>query len=366
MKNKKSILIFFLFVIVLVAIIAFFENKKGQEVKVEPEVILPKVEVKKASKGSFVMNYDATGKITNSTYKIGADVIRGKVSSIYVNEGDYVAEGAPLVYLDATANVAQMELQVVNTDQGINEIDLSISQLEEKKKETQELFDNGLIPENSLTEIDNNIENLKSKRNGLVNTRASLYQKINAISGLGVIYAKEAGIVTKMKIKLNQIPTMEDYIEIKKQERPVVKIYLTESLVKNIQVGEAVQVSVDDQIYQAWIKEIYSLNMGETLYPVDVEIASDENFISGMSVNVKIPIYRNDNAILLDRKAIINFNNEVYVFKIVNDKAVKTVLQVGETVNGLTEIKEGLQDGDSVVIEGQFGINDGDKVKVLE
>ncbi len=355
---------FFIIVIIIVGIIAIFEVINGNKEEVKPEVKLPKVNIEKTISDKFVTTYDATGKIRNNTYKIGANEVRGKVAEIYVKKGDHVEEGQAILSINVTASVAQLKLQLVNTEQGLNELNLSLEQLQTKRNEMNQLYEAGLVAENSITELDNNIEKLNSKRNGLLQTQSALYTQINDISSLGMVYAKESGIVTKQKFRINQTPSIDDCIEISSQKKPEARIYLTEKIVKKVSEGDHVDVDIDGKIYQATIKDIYSINPNETLYPVDIEINTDKNFLSDMSISVKIPTYKNNNAVLLNSKAIINFNNEVYVYKLVDDKAIKTILEIGDSVDGFTEIKKGLKAGEKVIVEGQFGISNGDQVEV--
>ncbi len=366
LKNKKAIIIFFIIVLVIVAIIGAFEVAKGNELVEKPEIKLPKVSVEKTITDKFVTTYDATGKICNNTYKIGANEVRGKVHQIFVKEGDKVTEGQAVLSINVTASVAQLKLQLVNTTQGLDELNLSLSQLETKRNEMNQLYESGLIAQNTITELDDNIAKLKSKQAGLQRTKSALNTQINDISSLGIVYAKEAGIVTKQKFKVNQTPGMDDCIEIKSEKKPEARIYLTEKIVKMITEDIDVEVDIDGKIYKGFIKDIFSLNPGEALYPVDIEINTEDSFLSDMSISVKIPTYKNDNAVLLNSKAIINFNNEVYVYKLVDNKAVKTLLEVGESVDGFTEVKKGLNAGEEVIVEGQFGISDGDKVEVIK
>jgi membrane fusion protein, multidrug efflux system len=52
-----------------------------------------------------------------------------------------------------------------------------------------------------------------------------------------------------------------------------------------------------------------------------------------------------------------------YVFVVQSDKTVKAqTVKVGRTVNGLTEILEGLSDGQTVVTDGQIRLVAGTKV----
>ncbi len=365
LKNKKSLIVFFVVVLLTVAGLWLIEYVRGDVVKEEVPVSVPTVVTEKAVTEKFVLHYDALGKVASTTYRIGAESVRGRVSSIFVKKGDYVKEGAAVLSLDVTSAIAQLKLQITGIVQGIKELDLSISQLRTKREDMLKMFEKGLVAKNAVDEIYNNIKSLELKRQGLVNNKAAINAQINEISSTGYVYAKKSGVVKKVGIKLHQIPAMEDYIEIEIDQKPVVKLYLTEEVVKDVSEGEVVDVYLDDVLYKGKIKEIHSLSTGDILYPVDVEVDTTEKFLAGMSADVKIPIYHNDAALLINRKAVISFNDEVFVYKVVDDKVVKTLIEIGDTVNSMTEVKSGLTAGDGVVVEGQFSVVDGEKVEVL-
>lgn len=365
MKNKKALLVFFIVVIATVVILWFVDYKKSNvvEEKVKPKIRA--VVTEKALEDRFVISYDTSGKVASTTYRVGADVIRGRISNVFVKEGDYVKEGAPIVSLDVTSAIAQLRLQITGIEQSLNELDLSIRQLEKKREDLLKMYDKGLTAKNNIDELFDNIKTLELKKQGLINNKAAINSQINEIAGAGYIYTKKSGIVEKVKVKVNQYPTMDDYIEIKMDKKPDVRVYLTEEVVSNISVGEPVDVSIKDGIYKSTIREIHSLQPGDILYPVDVEMDTTQKFLSGTTALVKIPIYKKDAAVLINRKAIIHFNDEVFLYKLEGDKVVKTLVNAGETVGSRTEILSGLSVGDEVVVEGQFSIVDGEKVEVL-
>ncbi len=366
MKNKKGILIFFIIALIVVGIIATFEYIKRDQSKEEVKPSIPSVIAEKAIKEEFTLSYDTSGKIISNSYKIGADIVKGRVSSVYVEEGDYISAGDAVLSLDVTSSVSQLKLQIVGIDRNINDIDLSLEQLRSKKEETEKLLKNGIVAKDKLDQVNDNIEKLETQRQGLIDNKYAINNQIYEISDVGVIYAKESGTVEKVKIKADQYPGRDDFIEIKMDQKPKTRIYLTESIVKKISLDEVVDVNLDDKVYKGRVKEIFSLNQGEILYPVDIEIDSEEAFLADTSVKIKIPTYTNKNAVLVNRKAIINFNDEVYLYKVVEGKAIKTNIVTGETLNSMTEVKNGIQEGDIIITEGQFSIGDNQEVQILD
>ncbi len=365
MNKKKAIFVFFIIVAIIISIILIFEYIRANEEVPEVTVTVPSVITEKAVEDEFTLSYEVTGKLMSNEYRIGADVIRNKVSKIYVKEGDHVKAGDAILSVDMTSSVSQLKLQIINLDQAINDLDLSLNQLSKKREDLLALLDAGLVSQNKLEELDDNIEKLTVKKEGLFNNRKALINEKHSINRLGIIYSKEDGIVSKIKLKKNQYPLMTDYIEIKKEEKNKIRIYLTEKIMKKISVSDQVEIKVDDEVYTGMIDEIYSLSQGEILYPVDITFDADKEFISGSSAQIKIPIYHNEKAILVSRKAIIQFNDEVYLYKLIDNKAVKTLITIGETADSMTEVFDGINKGDEIITEGQFNIVNNEKVQVI-
>ena len=55
-----------------------------------------------------------------------------------------------------------------------------------------------------------------------------------------------------------------------------------------------------------------------------------------------------------------------YVFIVKNGKAVKKPVTLGIQNTSMVEIVDGLSEGESVVVEGNYGLEDGATVSVLE
>ncbi len=366
MKNKKTLIVFLIVVLVVVMVLGFFEYKKANEPEVKTEVNISTVVVKEAEKSKFSYDYETSGNVSANSYRVGLEQIRNRVSNVYVEEGDSVEEGDVLLSLDIAGASSQLKLQRTNMEQALNEIEDTIFQLEKKKEDMQKMFEAGAVAKSKLDELINSYDSLKIKKEGIVNNIAAVNQEIYSVNSSSYIYAKKSGVVSKVKIKDNQIPSMDEYIEIISDDKPEVRVYLTQNIVKNICIGDEVKASIDDVNYSGKIKEIHSLSEMDILYPVDIELDTEESFDTVQTAKVKIPIYQNEDAILVDRKAIIHFNDEVYLYKVVDNKAVKVNVVVGETENSLSEVKSGVKVGDKIIVEGQFSVVDGENVELIK
>ena len=100
-------------------------------------------------------------------------------------------------------------------------------------------------------------------------------------------------------------------------------------------------------------------------YTVKVELDNKDGKIkSGMMAEVSFTMAASDDTILLPRNAVIEKDNETYVYVINNGKAKKTAVELGIEAEDTIEIKSGLKKGDNVVTKGQTYLSDGEEVTI--
>lgn len=80
------------------------------------------------------------------------------------------------------------------------------------------------------------------------------------------------------------------------------------------------------------------------MYTVKVELDNKDGKIkSGMMAEVSFTMAASDDTILLPRNAVIEKDNETYVYVINNGKAKKTAVELGIEAEDTIEIKSGLK-----------------------
>jgi multidrug efflux pump subunit AcrA (membrane-fusion protein) len=88
-------------------------------------------------------------------------------------------------------------------------------------------------------------------------------------------------------------------------------------------------------------------------------------FPIGAFAKAVITLDKKDKALLVPTKAILGLDKK-YVFILDGNKVYKKVIQIGISNEDWTEVREGLNSSDKIVIEGQGVLSDGSKVRVVK
>jgi RND family efflux transporter MFP subunit len=92
----------------------------------------------------------------------------------------------------------------------------------------------------------------------------------------------------------------------------------------------------------------------------------NKKLLPGMMAQLKIPVYRNDHAIIVNDDAILSSpDGRRFLFVIGSDTTARQrIIKTGVTVNRQTEITEGLSKGEIIVTAGQETLKDNMKVSL--
>jgi multidrug efflux system membrane fusion protein len=93
-------------------------------------------------------------------------------------------------------------------------------------------------------------------------------------------------------------------------------------------------------------------NAGEPLWP-------------GEFVNARLVLSTRDNVVTVPELAVMHGPNGAYIYVIgTNDTAKRRTVELAATQEGMSVVSRGLQSGERIVVEGQYRLTDGAKVKV--
>ena len=85
----------------------------------------------------------------------------------------------------------------------------------------------------------------------------------------------------------------------------------------------------------------------------------------GAFVNVKVNVGSKKQIIKVPQVSLVYSADGYFVYKIVDGKAVKAKIEIGERTDKDAIIKSGVSLGDVIVTAGQLKLNDGAVVKVV-
>jgi multidrug efflux pump subunit AcrA (membrane-fusion protein) len=90
---------------------------------------------------------------------------------------------------------------------------------------------------------------------------------------------------------------------------------------------------------------------GAATFPVTVDVTGERDDIyAGSTATVSIVVKERENVLTVPAMALHTSGNATYVNKMVDGKAVRTDVKVGETFGAQTEITSGLREGDQVEV----------------
>jgi membrane fusion protein (multidrug efflux system) len=89
-----------------------------------------------------------------------------------------------------------------------------------------------------------------------------------------------------------------------------------------------------------------------------------EKLRPGLFVQVDFPTRSNHDVVEIPEQALVSDYPNYVVYRVVDNKAVKTPVVIGQRVNGQVLIQKGLTVGEQVVIAGQSNLSDGQAVQI--
>jgi len=133
-------------------------------------------------------------------------------------------------------------------------------------------------------------------------------------------------------------------------------------------IGDNVSAKLYDDSMVGTVTNIFAATNAST-GSINVEVTIDNSnhkWRSGQVVTCSHDV-NSGQGIFLPKEAVISTGgSSPYIFLLKDNKAIRTDVKIGELKNNKLEIKSGINENDSVIIEGMNRISDNDDVKVSE
>lgn len=294
--------------------------------------------------------------------------IDSQIVKVNFKHGDFVQEGQVLFELDSRVIRAQVEQQKATLLKDEAELDRAQRQLDRDDK----LKDKGF---SSVEKYDTSKNSYEAAKATIQATKAQLenlqtqldYCTIKApISGR----AGTINLTVGNTVKANDTPAIVIINQIKpiRVQIPLPQRYISllqEALAKG-EVKVNAQDSSDHPLGQGQIT--YKENaLDETTRNLSIraEFANaDEKLWPGMFVDLKLFIGIDHNALVVPQEAVQPGQQNMYVFKIENNKAKKVSVTLKRTEGLLALIEGDLKPGDMVVTDGHLKLKDESSVVI--
>jgi len=144
-------------------------------------------------------------------------------------------------------------------------------------------------------------------------------------------------------------------------------IGIPESEVPWVTVGQEARLNIEtysDRIFRGKVTRVgLDINRHSRTLEVEISAANPESLLKpGMLADIDLVVDRRQAVLTIPQKAVIRDMGLEHVFVVEDSLAVKREVVSGATQAGRIEIREGLTAQDQIIVEGQFGLKEGDRV----
>jgi HlyD family secretion protein len=366
----KKLLILFAIVAVVIAVPLLQARFAGSAVAVQVEALAPR---------SIQSSVLASGRLMHEEEAQLSTEEIGKVTAIYVEEGDRVERDQLLLQIDDQrhrATVEQNEAMVRVQEIAIQRQELQVENIRTQWNRMRELHARDLIDDDSFVTATNNLEiaevDLRSSRESLSQARAQLEQAEDRLSKTRA-YSPINGMVTSLDIKVGETAVSSStnipgssLMTIANPESIVTEVNVDEADIANIEIGQAARIfaiaypdkPVDGVVDSIAVSAKVAEGAQGLSFSVKIRLLNPETITlrPGMSCRAEIFTATRDDVLAAPIQAILVEEDlaadrtERYVF--VNRAGTATRVDVGIGLSDDTyqEITSGLSAGDEVVI----------------
>ena len=310
------------------------------------ETVIPKVTVKDIKKSSEneVLNYSGTIEADN-VVSLGFSV-PGRISRVYVQEGQKVKKGQLLAAIDVTTYKNAFDIA-----------NAGLEQANDNFKRLNGLFQKGSLPERDFIAVKVGVAQANANKNLAAKNLSDTK-----------LYAPFSGIITaKMtEIGATAAPGIPAFT-VMKTDKVYAKASITESEISKLKIGTDAKVEIASmgETFNGKVAIVNpSADALTRTFNVKVRLDNAENkLLPGMISNIKIETGNEVSVITVPTDAIVRDANDlIYVYIVKENKAIKKRVSLGNFKGNEVIVTDGLQLNDKVIIAGQRNLKDGQTV----
>ncbi len=323
------------------------QNKSATQANSAPPAIT--VEAGKVAQISLPQGITAVGSLRSDESITLRPEVAGRISEILFKEGQRVAQGTVLVRFDASVQRAEFEQAKANLQLNKSKFERAV-----------DLQKKGFISSQAREEAENHYR-VSEAAAELANAKLSKL----------VLRAPFSGIVGLRTVSVGDyVKDGQDIVNLEGIDPLKVDFKVPEIYLKQVAVGQALQIGLDafpNQIYEG---KVFAINPlvdanGRSIVIRAVIKNGEARLRPGMFARVRLLFSDHRDSLVVSEQALIPVGDDQYVFKVVDGRAQRVKIDIGQRRAGRVEVLQGLKSDDMVVTAGQLKLRDGAPVKVV-
>ncbi|AOW19759.1 efflux RND transporter periplasmic adaptor subunit [Urechidicola croceus] len=318
-------------------------SEKKETVK---KVVIPTVTVKQIKKTTEneVLNYSGTIEADNIV-SLGFS-IPGRVSKVYVQEGQKVKKGQLLASIDVTTYKNAFDIA-----------NAGLEQANDNFKRLNSLYQKGSLPERDFIAVKVAVAQANANKNLAAKNLSDTK-----------LYAPFSGIITAKitEIGATAAPGVPAFT-VMKTDKVYAKASITESEISKLKIGTEAKVEIASmgETFNGKVAIVNpSADAITRTFNVKVRLDNAESkLLPGMISTIQIETGNEVSVITIPTEAIIRDANDlIYVYIVKDSKAIRKRVSLGNFKGNEVIVTDGLAIDDSIIIAGQRNLKDGQTV----
>ncbi len=274
--------------------------------------------------------------------------VTGRIAEIRFREGQNVAKGAVLVKLDDSVTGADAEQARAN-----------LWLAKSKSERAAELHQKGFVSAQAKDEAEG----------GLRVAKATL-QSAEARLAKMEIRAPFSGVIGLRQVSVGDyVKDGQDMVNLESIDSLKVDFRVPETFLRRVQVGQSMQLQLDAIPGKTYDGKVLAINplvdaAGRSIVIRAVIRNNNAALRPGMFARVRLLTDEKTDSMVIPEQALVPQGEDQYVFKVVDGRAQRAKVEIGQRRGGKVEIVQGLAPVDIVVTAGQLKIRDGTAVRL--
>jgi membrane fusion protein (multidrug efflux system) len=288
----------------------------------------------------------------------------GFVKKVYVDRGSEVKKGQLLIELEAPEIESQLkaaQAQYLQAQEVARASEDKYRRLKDAAKEA------GAV---SLLDLDNALSKMRGDQ-AVADSQKANVTSVRSMKGYLTIRAPFDGVVIQRNVSPGALSGAAKsglpLLMLQHLQKLRLEVYIPEAYVEKVDLKKSVYVSftaIPGLNLKAMIsRSANSLGDGRS-EAIEIDINNADLVLKpGMYGEVKIPLMTAAMSLLVPNHTIVRSTENQYVIKVVNDKAVITLIKEGLVGTDSTEIVGDIKPGDKIILHATDEIKEGTDIK---
>ena len=290
----------------------------------------------------------AVGSLRSDETVIVRPEVAGRVSQILFREGERVTKGQVLVKLDDSVQQAELDRARAN---------LTLSKT--KHERSIDLRNKGFISGQALDEAENNLKVAQADAElmGARINKTAIRAPFSGTIGLRLISAGD------------YVKEGQDMVNLESIDPLKVDFRVPELALTQVKDGQTLQITLDalpDKAYDGKVVAINPLiDANGRAVVIRAQVPNrDGRLRPGMFARVRLFISGERDTLVVPEESLFPLGEDKYVYKVVDGKATRQKIEIGQRREGKVEVMNGLSPEDIVVTAGVIKLREGVAVTI--